>query len=172
MARLILGNGSLDFNFLVEQELCFPLNPQKVKLTFCRGGVNSNQVGQTFLPWTKGAELGRGGYPLLTPSNHPGIAPAPIVRSWGPCLKKVGFSELDLPKVLHSPLAELCLFLLFFFSIIKDSPLNSTNQKKIVGRLMASFPWTWASEREGQHQSCPPKLQIPALCSVGILGKT
>ena len=35
--------GSLDFNFLVEIKLGFPLNPQNVANTFCRG-VNRNQV--------------------------------------------------------------------------------------------------------------------------------
>ena len=32
-----LGNGSLDFNFLVEMKLGFPLNPQKVE-HFLQGG--------------------------------------------------------------------------------------------------------------------------------------
>ena len=36
--------GSLDFNFLVEIKVGFPLNPQKVKLTFCRGVVAATKL--------------------------------------------------------------------------------------------------------------------------------
>ena len=39
---LLLGNGSLDFNFLVEIKLGFPLNPQTVKLF--AGGSTTTKV--------------------------------------------------------------------------------------------------------------------------------
>ena len=36
--------GSLDFNFLVEIKLCFPLNPQKVRNTYCSGGLLQHPI--------------------------------------------------------------------------------------------------------------------------------
>ena len=80
--RLKLGNGSLDYNFLGEIKLGFPLNPPKSEELFAGGSLQQPRKGQPVFDRRRSGKLVRGPCPL-PPSTPSAPAVWPSTRPPG-----------------------------------------------------------------------------------------